>query len=303
MNKELIFTVKYATEDDYPYIRKMIEYSSKNQEGEVGYPRCLSAEELFSEIEMYENRIEESICILYCHDTPVALGGFIYEPEDEAAYVMGPICEKKFYNKENLKAMIEQMLASKQNLFKKLTVAVSRRNTLLDETYQELGWIYKETQREMGFDIKDVNIPSVQYQIHEISDKENKNIEPVFQLLDEVFHWNGTKYSIDDLLDEGFKLGYVCDEAGHVAGAVNWAYLENVDFSRLEYVAVREESRGKGIGEAMISHVLKDSIQNGMKQVYLSTNIENDNALNLYRKLGFYDTVSSNIYMKNLVVF
>ena len=46
----------------------------------------------------------------------------------------------------------------------------------------------------------------------------------------------------------------------------------------------------------MINYVINDS--RAMEKIYLSTDIKN-NAANLYSKVGFYDTVVSNIYAKS----
>ena len=48
----------------------------------------------------------------------------------------------------------------------------------------------------------------------------------------------------------------------------------------------------------MINHVINNSIDNKVTCIYLNTGI-NNNAANLYKTTGFYDTVVSNIYERS----
>lgn len=295
MNIENDLVIRCGTQDDYDFISKMLDYSNMDIKGEIGYPRCDDINELLSEIELYDNSLEESICIIYHMDKPVALSGYLYTPGENEGYLIGPICTQEYYCKKNLKAMIELVLNSRKNMFNKLEAVISINNILLNESYLELGWTLKETQREMCFDINTPQNYSSKYDIKEINENDTTAINDAFVLLDKTFKWNGNRNKIDELLKEEYKLGIAVDKNNNVCGVVSWAYVDDVEFSRLEYLVVKEEYRKKGIGESMINYVINDSIVNKMKRIYLSTS-ENNDAANLYRKIGFYDTIVSNIY-------
>lgn len=289
------FVLKYVTKKDFDFISKMIEYSNKNHKGELGYPRCDDLTELLSEIELYENTVEESVCSIYHENIPVAVGGYLYTHGENKGYLIGPITIEEYHSKENIKRFIDMILNSKKNIFSKLEVVVSQNNKLLNDSYLELGWNYKITQREMCFDTDTVKDYSSKYIIKEIDKNNVEHIDDVFKLLDKAFKWNGNCENIKELLKEDYKLAGVVDEDNSIIGVVSWSYLRGVDFSRLEYLVVNKDYRGNGIGEALVNYVIKDGIYNKVNRIYLSTDIDN-NAANLYKKVGFYDTLVSKIY-------
>ncbi|MCB2300838.1 GNAT family N-acetyltransferase [Clostridium tagluense] len=240
------FILRYTQQDDYDFIGEMIDYSNKNIDKELGYPRCDNLGELLAEIELYENTLENSLFIISYDDKPIALGGYLYTEGD-------------------------------------------------DECYLEIEWDYKRTVREMRYDIDGVKKETLQWIITEFDKNDCIIMNDIFKLLDKTFNWNGNHEKINELLKEDYRVGCVLDKDNNVLGVVSWAYLKEVDFSRLEYLVVKEQYRKNRIGEAMINHVINDSIDNKVTCIYLNTGI-NNNAANLYKTTGFYDTVVSNIY-------
>ncbi|KQZ87158.1 acetyltransferase [Mesorhizobium sp. Root157] len=77
----------------------------------------------------------------------------------------------------------------------------------------------------------------------------------------------------------------VCDGGGRLAGAaLCWtsAFVKDL--------AVAEQARGKGIGEALMRHVFQTFRARGASHVDLKTNtIDNAAALRLYRRLGMVE--------------
>ena len=84
----------------------------------------------------------------------------------------------------------------------------------------------------------------------------------------------------------GFILiGYWNEE---VAGAVALWKMKNGDYE-LTKMAVDEKFRGRGVGEALIHAVIDKARTLGLKRVILYSNRVLENAIRLYRRLGFVE--------------
>jgi GNAT superfamily N-acetyltransferase len=57
-----------------------------------------------------------------------------------------------------------------------------------------------------------------------------------------------------------------------------------------EDLIVDPKHRGKGIGSQLIEYVIQQARADGVLRITLLTDLENDTALGLYRKLGFVDS-------------
>jgi GNAT superfamily N-acetyltransferase len=57
-----------------------------------------------------------------------------------------------------------------------------------------------------------------------------------------------------------------------------------------EDLIVDPKHRGKGIGSQLIEYVIQQARAEGVLRITLLTDLENDTALGLYRKLGFVDS-------------
>ncbi|WDV44878.1 GNAT family N-acetyltransferase [Clostridiaceae bacterium M8S5] len=289
-------SIRYAIDEDNSFIDEMLKYSFNNSEAGIGYPRCEDLKELIAEIKIYENELKNCICIILYENERVGISGLLYSPEDQYGYMIGPIIKPKHSTKPIIKEIIGLVKQSKKDTLKTIYATITDENTLLKDCYLELDWTYKSTDREMCFDISDeIVYNQTKYQVQNLNKKNEKVINGIFRLFDRVFKWQGDRKRIEEFLKEGYKLGYVVNDSKEIIGAVCSDYLDDMDFSRLEYVAVDEKHRGKGIGRAMIEHVINQSANKNIKQVYLSTDIDN-NASNLYSKIGFYDTVISHSY-------
>lgn len=293
--RKKMFSLKPFSKDDQYFVEKMLEHSRVNREYELGYPKCDNMKELLAEVEMYENTLEKSIYIIFYEDKPIGISGYLYTPNEGDGYIIGPIVNEEFHFKEGLNIIINLVLDNKMEIFNTLEAVVSHKNVVLDQCYSELGWKYRRTSREMRYDIDGVKKEESQWKINLIDKSNKKIIDESFKLLDKAFRWNGNKKKMEELLNNEYKLACVLNERNKVIGFVCWAYLEDISFSRLEYVVVNEKYRKRGIGQALVNYVINSSIDDGVKCVYLSTNIINE-AVNIYKAVGFYDTVISNIY-------
>lgn len=289
------FKIFYNAKEHRNFIDEILSFTNKDNKYGIGYPRCDDFNELESEIEVYENTIDKSICLIFHDENLVGLGGFLYTEGDSTGYFIGPLLKKEYYTKENVKEIINLIIKDSTYNFKLLISVPLEENVVLNQAFLEDGWTYKNTQREMCFDINEGE-REVKYSIKEMDRSELEGNEEIFRILNKTFKWEDDRENYEELLREEYKTGCVFYENKKIIGLVVWAFLQDVKFSRLEYLVVDKKFRGRGIGESMINYVINDS--RAMEKIYLSTDIKN-NAANLYSKVGFYDTVVSNIYTKS----
>ena len=69
-------------------------------------------------------------------------------------------------------------------------------------------------------------------------------------------------------------------------------------------IAVLPEYRNKGLGQALMLHLLEQAKSDGYQQISLSCGLTNTNALHLYQKLGFekFEVVDISCVMKKFLI-
>ncbi|MDE3156776.1 MAG: ribosomal protein S18-alanine N-acetyltransferase [Acidobacteriota bacterium] len=77
----------------------------------------------------------------------------------------------------------------------------------------------------------------------------------------------------------------VRDDEGEVAGFCSiWLVVDELHINN---VAIRPESRGRGWGAALVTHVLREGARLGARRATLEVRRSNEAARRLYRRLGF----------------
>ncbi len=82
---------------------------------------------------------------------------------------------------------------------------------------------------------------------------------------------------------------YIADYNGIIAGCVALSHLEKTS-CEMKRLYVREQYRGKGIGESLAKQVINDAKSLGYSLMYLDTLTNLKYAVKLYKKLGFSET-------------
>jgi len=87
---------------------------------------------------------------------------------------------------------------------------------------------------------------------------------------------------------------FVAREGSEVVGMASLLYTistaEGGKAALFEDLIVDPKHRGKGIGSKLIEYVIQQARAEGVLRITLLTDLENDTALGLYRKLGFVDS-------------
>ena len=98
------------------------------------------------------------------------------------------------------------------------------------------------------------------------------------------------------LADPGVRL-YVLRDSGRIVGCAELCVYESLSARKamVEEVVVLEEYRGRGLGRALLEHLLAEARREGPMELYLTSNQKRVAANALYRSLGF-EQKSTNCY-------
>ena len=87
---------------------------------------------------------------------------------------------------------------------------------------------------------------------------------------------------------------FVAREGSELVGMASLLYTvstaEGGKAALFEDLIVDPKHRGKGFGAKLVSYVIQQARAEGILRITLLTDLENDTALGLYRKLGFVDS-------------
>ncbi len=134
--------------------------------------------------------------------------------------------------------------------------------------------------------------------IRPILPSDNATIAIIIRAALEEFGANkpGTVY-FDDTTDHLYELFqksnrcayFIAEEAGEILGGAGYFHSAGLDDQTCELVKMylSKSSRGKGLGQKMISHCMLEAQLNGFTQMYLETMPELDKAISVYEKFGF----------------
>lgn len=281
------FKLKYAEKSDTDFIDEMLKCSFNDDEMGIGYPRYDNIKDLEAEIEDYDSTLKEAIQIIYDKDKPIGICGFLYEEGSASGYIFGPVVKREYHNVDNLKEIIENMLENNRFDIGKIHAAPLDGNKVLNKAYEDQGFIYRNDHRVMRCNI-DGNRRQEQWKVTNIDNKELLENLQIFNLLDEGFHWEGSRDDFNDLLSDDYYGACVYDDNEDVMGFVTWSIMEENTCCDLEYLVVDKKYRKRGIGEALIHHVINFATEKGRKEVELCTQVGNK-AADLYRNQGFKD--------------
>jgi len=84
----------------------------------------------------------------------------------------------------------------------------------------------------------------------------------------------------------------VAVDAGTVIGCVQVTFIANLSFqgglrALIEGVRVTGSHKGKGLGHALIRHVIAMAKERGCRMVQLTSNVQRPEALQFYEQIGF----------------
>ncbi len=91
-------------------------------------------------------------------------------------------------------------------------------------------------------------------------------------------------FNLNDILNSKYDKIYVCEKDNTVCGFLHFIVL--VDSVDIINIAVDENYRNQGIGTLLLDYMF-DSLDISINDVKLEVAVDNENAINLYKKLNF----------------
>lgn len=111
------------------------------------------------------------------------------------------------------------------------------------------------------------------------------DLEGAVRLEEQCFSAPWTRAQLEESLQNGQYLFLVAEEDGQVVGYAG--LLRVMDEGDITNVAVDEEYRGKGLGARLMTALLEEGKNCGIKEFTLEVRVSNQRAIRLYERLGF----------------
>ena len=120
--------------------------------------------------------------------------------------------------------------------------------------------------------------------------------DPLGALREDVHHSEKYEKAFDIIdTDSNQSLMVVEDEKGELIGTFQLTFIQYLTHQgsirvQVESVRVREDLRGKGIGEKIFNWISDHAKEKGAHLVQLTSDKKRPDAIRFYRKLGFVDS-------------
>lgn len=120
--------------------------------------------------------------------------------------------------------------------------------------------------------------------------------DPLGALREDLQHLQKYEHAFDIIdKDANQELMVIEDEVGELTGTFQLTFIQYLTHQgsirvQVESVRVREDQRGKGIGEKMFKWIFERAKSKGAYVVQLTSDKKRPDAIRFYRKLGFVDS-------------
>lgn len=126
---------------------------------------------------------------------------------------------------------------------------------------------------------------------------EEKDVEAVSRIEEATFSMPWSPASFLEMLKSNNTFYVVAEEEGKILGSCG--VLQVLDEGNITNVVIEKESRGRGIGTAMLSFLMEEGKKQGISAYTLEVRVSNSPAIHVYEKLGFVsEGIRKNFYEK-----
>lgn len=131
-----------------------------------------------------------------------------------------------------------------------------------------------------------------------IREYEDKDMESLNELLDEVYKMKKSK----NIVNDNMELVAVDNErvVGYLTINKLFDSVQNINYANINYVCVLEKYRNRGICSNMLDKVINYCRKNNISYIELTSNPTRKIARHLYEKKGFVERETS-VYRKEIV--
>lgn len=126
---------------------------------------------------------------------------------------------------------------------------------------------------------------------------EEKDVDAVSKIEEATFSMPWSPASFLEMIQSDHALFIVAEEDEKILGACG--VVQALDEGNITNVVMAEESRGKGIGTAMLTFLMEEGKKYGITAYTLEVRVSNNVAIHVYEKLGFVSAgIRKNFYEK-----
>lgn len=126
---------------------------------------------------------------------------------------------------------------------------------------------------------------------------EERDVEEVSRIEEETFSMPWSPKSFLEMIQSKDAYYIVAEQDGKILGSCG--VLQALDEGNITNVVIEKESRGQGIGTAMLGFLMKEGEKRGITAYTLEVRVSNVSAIHVYEKLGFVSVgIRKNFYEK-----
>ncbi|MGV3466768.1 MAG: GNAT family N-acetyltransferase [Heyndrickxia sp.] len=269
-------------QNEVDVVARFISIMNQREDFHIGY--CGTDQEEIKTVLINELDIpyRESFLTAYENDELIGVIGFDADTENKSVEVWGPFISDQ--NLVILSNILQELLEIIPDDIEKIDMFPNKKNLNCIHLAKEQGFQFKSEQT-----ILKIMKPTRNY------DEKEKLIELTDEYQSDFIHLHQqafpkTYYDSQQILDRlnGTRKVFIITELNVLAGYI---YVEaNPEFgeANIEFFAVKEEYRGKGLGGRLLNIALQWLFSyETIHEVMLCVNSVNEKAIRLYQKVGF----------------
>ncbi|MBU5439620.1 GNAT family N-acetyltransferase [Tissierella sp. MSJ-40] len=284
-----------AKKEDIKKISNFIAELNRKEENHIAYCGNDSEEIENSLIEdVTDITFDRSFLIATEKDEIIGVLGFDADIERNTAEIWGPFIKEGKWN--IVTEIWNRMLKLLPKEIKLISMFINNENINCLELANTLG--FSKISEEIILEFERSNIKNLgERPLIELT---NDDYEFMKELHDKVFP--NTYYSGNEIIERlnMDRKVFICKENNKLAGYIYVEAEPEFGEGNIEFFAVNESYRGKGIGSKLLTMGLKWLFSfNSIDSITLCVNLKNEKAINLYKKVGFEEKHQLSYFIKN----
>ncbi|MBC8503705.1 MAG: GNAT family N-acetyltransferase [Anaerolineales bacterium] len=276
-----------AKPKDFSAIAKLIDQLNQSPQSQCIHSGTgESVESLIAEMEKWHESGEILFVIAMQSDQLIGAMGCEFESDGQRGWLRGPFSKNSLAGIAS--KMYDQLRAALPSAICRLDSFLNIENTVGQSFYEQIGFERKGHSHVYVAPQPSLSSPLYQTKVIHCIPLDEGTQDGFADLHDIIFprtYYNGKQ--ITEQLDDNHRVWvYVLE--GNVLGYL-YAIIEPwADEGYVEFLGVREDARGQGIGGALLNISLAWFFgEREMPQVGLTVSDENVNARGLYKRVGF----------------
>jgi ribosomal-protein-alanine N-acetyltransferase len=296
---------------DLPWIDALLRRSYRDRRRGHSYPRCDGVDELLTELRLYNLPLQQCLRVVEHGSKATGVFGFLFDPREQqsgtmieradrgVAYGIGPLLGSR-PGAALLDRVLAKMEVTGRRRFASLRLCLIADGGSVERRLAQRGWSIAQRYIEMKRPLRRLvdRADAAARRVRRVRRADDPRVAAIARLLSQAFRWRDHPVGrLREYLADGYAVACV-EQQGEVAGAVVWINLKDADFARLEYVALSDRHRGRGLGKTLVQAALADMAAQGRLTAYLSVDPANRAGQALYRGQGFRRSLEAVVFEK-----